>query len=46
MLDESLALMAAQGRLTHRLRKGKVYTPPKTTQTMEERPLWWDEEET
>ena len=44
-LDESLATMAAEGRLTHRLRKGKTYTPPKAPQALEERPIWWDEEE-
>lgn len=47
-LDESLAAMAAQGCLTHRPRKGKAYTPPRTQtslQVIEERPAWWDEEE-
>jgi hypothetical protein len=44
-LDESLAAMVAQGRLTHRPRKGKVYIPPRAPQPMEERPVWWDEEE-
>jgi hypothetical protein len=45
-LDESLAAMAAQGCLTHRPRKGKTYTPPRAAQPLEERPVWWDEEET
>ena len=47
-LDESLAALAAHGGLTHRPRKGKAYTPPRTqmpSPVLEERPVWWDEEE-
>lgn len=47
-LDESLAAMVAQGCLTHQPRKGKAYTPPRTqtsSPVIEERPVWWDEEE-
>lgn len=44
-LDESLAALATQGGLDHRLRKGKTYTPPRATKAVEERPVWWDEEE-
>ncbi len=46
-LDESLAALATQGGLTHRPRKGKSYTPPRTQtpSPVEERPVWWDEEE-